>query len=282
MKKIRVIGIALILAALTVAPAQAANIEVSGVQKYVGGANTAVPAGGTSDNFTNTTTVGNYAVFDMKKNGVDFADLRVTYQSSSGNVGSSVMIAQTTNSQGLVDNGTISILLNVTSGTGGGASFTFDWFAPGSFANGIQLGSSLISDAILYTTFDIDFYQFVATPTNQLQYYALNNNNTLLKADLTETPGQIRFEDNNANSSYSDPRTAAQFLTLIGPASHQIDMGKQIAAGNALFMFEFRDPSIVLGETFTPNVTNIPEPATASMIGLVGILGFLIRRHFCG
>ncbi|MEI7851142.1 MAG: PEP-CTERM sorting domain-containing protein [Kiritimatiellales bacterium] len=260
---------------LVASEAQSANIAVSSVQTYIGGTNSAVPNSGTTDNFnTNTTHVGSTAVFNMTKDGTDFADLRVTYN---GGAGTKVMVNRTSNSQGLTDTGTISILMDFASSTGYSGSFTFDWFSPNSFVGGSHVGGSLISDAILYTTFDIDYYQFVSTKTNQLQSYGLTSN-TVLHTDLLETPSMIRFEDNNANSLVNEPTTAAQFLTQIGPASLQIDMGKQNATGASLFMFEFRDPSQIVTTPFVP--VSIPEPATASMMALVAAIGFLIRRRF--
>lgn len=262
---------------LFVSEAQSANIQVSGVQTYIGGTYSAVPNSGVVSNYNpGATHVGSTAVFDMTKNGADFADLRVTYNGGASN---KVMVNRTSNSQGLTDTGTISILMDYTvSGTNGYAgSFTFDWFTPGSFVGGSHVGGSLISDAVLYTTFDIDYFQFVSTKTNQLQSYGLTAN-TVLHTDLLETPSMIRFEDNNANSLVNEPTTAAQFLTRIGPASLQIDMGKQNAGGASLFMFEFRDPSQIVTTPFVP--VSIPEPATASMMALVAAIGFLIRRRF--
>ena len=257
----------------------AAAIQVSGVQKYVGGITDVITSGGPS-NFTNTTTVGSYAVFDMQKDGLDYADLRVTYEADNFGIGSNVLIARTSNSQGLTDAGTVTILIGGSNTNGLGGSFRFDWFAPGSFVGGsLQGGSSLLSAPVLYTTFDIDFKQFVSAPTTQLQYYALNTN-TVLHTDTTQTPSLIRFEDSGANSLFDNPTTALQFLTVAGPASHRIDMGKQDASGNALFMFEFRDPSQVLGTSFTPVPVAVPEPASMMMIGLVMAGGFWIRRRF--
>lgn len=255
--------------------AQSANIQVSSVQTHIGGTNSAVPLSGTPDNYnTNTTHIGSTAVFNMTKDGNDYADLRMTYN---GGAGTKVMANRTSNSQGLTDTGTISILMDFASSTGYSGSFTFDWFAPNSFIGGTYIGGSLISDAILYTTFDIDYYQFVSTKTNQLQSYGLTAN-TVLHTDLLETPSMVRFEDNNANSTVNEPTTAAQFLTRIGPASLQIDMGKQNATGASLFMFEFRDPSQIVTTPFIP--VSIPEPATGSLIALVAGIGFWIRRRF--
>ncbi|MDF7809332.1 hypothetical protein P4E94_17950 [Pontiellaceae bacterium B12219] len=103
------------LALLTAFAAHEANstaIEVYNVQTYVGGTTTSITDGGSSANYNSGTQVGNYAVFDMQKDGVDYADLRVTYSGDDGTIGSDVLITQTSNSQGLTDTGTISILLN--------------------------------------------------------------------------------------------------------------------------------------------------------------------------
>ncbi|WFB37391.1 hypothetical protein P3T73_06415 [Kiritimatiellota bacterium B12222] len=234
---------------------QAANISVSGTQTFIGGETATVIDSGSSGNFSGSTVTGATAVFDMTKDAVDFADLQITYN---GGAGSSVMVRQTVNSQGLTDTGTISILVSVpTSGT---ASFQFDWYAPDSFLGGvIQEGASLIADPILYTSFDIDFNQFVAPDLDQLQYYAFNEGGTELHADESERAPLISFEDSGSDSNYTDPETAVQFLTKAGLGSHSIDVGKQTGSGNALFMFEFRDPSVVLGETFTPSPVIVPE-----------------------
>ena len=258
----------------------ATNIQVSGVQSYIGGTNSAVPNSGSPNNYNLATThVGSTAVFDMTKNGADYADLRVTYNGGAGTSNIKLMVNRTSDSQGLTDNGTISVLMDYT-GTGNGSyvgSFTFDWFAPNSFAGGSYVGGSLISDAICYTTFDIDYYQVVAAPTNKLQYYGFTSN-TVLHADLLEKPSMVRFEDSGANSIVNEPTTAAQFLTRTGPASLQMDMGKQTSGGASLFMFEFRDPSTIVTTPFVP--VTIPEPTSLLMATSVLALGFWIRRRF--
>jgi len=137
----RLIGL-VALTALCQVKSLAANIEVSGVQLYIGGANSNVSGSGTPDNYdTTTTTNGSFAVFDMQKDGADFADLRVTY---SGGASNQVMVNRTSNSQTLTDSGTISILLNVSASGGYAGSFKFDWFGPGSFINGEFQDGSLI------------------------------------------------------------------------------------------------------------------------------------------
>lgn len=261
---------------LTTSESNASAIQVSGVQTYIGGTNTSVPGSGSANNFKVGVTNGSFAVFDMQKDGHDFADLRVTYNGGAGS--DKILVARTSDSQGLTDAGTITILLDHTTAGYIGA-FKFDWFTPGSFVNGVKTSGSLISDAILYTTFDIDYFQFVGAKTNQLQSYAFNTN-TLLRADLMESPGFIRAEDSNAMSTVTEPKTAVQFLTRSGSASHDIIMGKQSSGGPSLFMFEFRDPSQILGNTFTPVPVNIPEPTSLLLASSVLAIGFWIRRRF--
>ncbi|QBG48185.1 hypothetical protein EGM51_12580 [Verrucomicrobia bacterium S94] len=268
-----------LLTALIAHDAQSAAIEVSGVQTYVGGT-TDVTGSGSTGNFSLGTGVGSYAVFDMQIDGSDYADLRVSYIADDGGIGSNVMIAQTSNSQNLKDTGTVSILFNIGNSSGGGGTFQFDWFTAGSFVNGVeQSGSSLLTDSILYTTFDIDYEQYVATDSSQLNYYALDDD-TILTADLNETTGMLNIKDNDANSTFDNPETAAQFMTT-GTASHQFEMGKQFEDGNALFMFEFRDPSEVLAETgFNPVQVSIPEPSSVTLSALTLVAAFGLRRIF--
>ncbi|WP_322608839.1 PEP-CTERM sorting domain-containing protein [Pontiella agarivorans] len=66
-----------------------------------------------------------------------------------------------------------------------------------------------------------------------------------------------------------------------GTASHQFEIGKQASTGNALFMFEFRDPSEVLADTgFSPVQVSIPEPSSITLSALTLIAAFGLRRIF--
>ena len=242
------------------------NFEVSGVQTQIFGTSTEVPRSGSSANYDSETSVGDFAVFDMVAvddddgSTSDFADLRVTYSADNGGIGSDIMIAQTSSgqdgSQGLKDIGTISVLIDLNSA--GTAGLTFDWFAPGSFVGGVeQTGSSLLTTKINYTTFDIDFSQLV-----RVQTYTLDNPTLLTAMDDGTT---ISFEDSGADSTFDDPQTVAQFLTRDVIASHAVDVGKQSSGGPGLFMFEFRDPSVVV--TFDdPQTTPVPESSAYALI----------------
>lgn len=271
-------ALALVVAGSAV-PVRGLDIRVSEVQLQIYGTTTDVTGSGGSANWDANTAVDDYAIFDMTKDGLDYADLKITYAADNGSVGANMMIARTSNSQGLEDTGTVSILLENGLSARGGTQLRFDWYVPGSFVGGEeQSGSALLTDPILYTTFDIDYQQFVETEVAKLQSYALDQNTVLTPVDRGST---ISFEDSGAESTFDEPTTAAQFLTRSGiPSTLAIDMGKQGASGNALFMFEFRDPSAVLeGTGFTPVEVPIPEPTTVGLIaGLLGASVGVRRR----
>jgi hypothetical protein len=151
------------------------------------------------------------------------------------------MIAQTTDSQGLDDGGTISVLVNIGSG-GGTVGLKFEWYEPNSFDNGSFTSGSLLTQRFKYTTFDIDFKQLVQVQTSEITSYTLDGSTVLTAPSNGPT---ITFQDGGADSTVTNPTTAAQFLTIDATASHTITMGKQNSNGNALFMFEFRDPATV-------------------------------------
>lgn len=258
----------------------ATSLKITGFQdQQLVGTTSNVPGSGTADNYSGTAAVDDFVVFDVTDaSDNDYADLKVTYHADNGSVGSDIMIAQTTNSQGLVDDGTLSILITIGDGSGGSVSLRFQWYAPGSFVNGVQQGTpALLTAPINYTTFDIDFQQFVGIPDSSIQEYTLDGSTVLTP---TVGTGQILFEDSGANSTFNDPTTAASFLSTGGvPQDHVFSMGKQVASGNALFMFEFRDPS--QNVTFNdPQVTPVPEPGVLALLGLSLLLG-LRRKRTC-
>lgn len=254
----------------------ALTFEVANAQKEISGTSTDVTGSGSTSNFDGSTTVGDFAVFDIdavgESSSTDFADLRVTYQADNGSIGSDMMIARTSNSQGLEDTGTISVLLKIGNTGGGTAQLAFEWFAPGSFDGGVEQGGiqPLTGTDVLYTTFDIDFEQLVSVQRSEVQSYTLDGSTKLTATDDGTT---VRFEDSGANSQFDDPTTAAQFLSSANSGSQTLSMGKQKSSGNALFMFEFRDPSQTV--TFTdPTTTAVPEPRMAS--SLAGFVAFVL------
>lgn len=251
--------------------ANGASILISGVQTQIFGSSSDVPGSGSAANYNVATVVGNFAVFDVNKDGSDYADLKVTYLADNGGIGSNMMIARTSNSQGLTNTGTLSILMNLASV--GTASIRFDWYTPGSFSGGIQQGgASMITDQLLYTSFDIDFLQINSFVKSDIVSYQLNST-TLLTAAIIGN--NVEFKDSNANSTYDNPQTAFSVLTQSGNQSHVVKMGKQSSNGPALFMFEFSDPPSVL--TLNGPVVSVPEP-TSFVLCAVGVAGLIFIR----
>ena len=272
------LGSVLTLAISATSPLQAAfNYEVSGFQEQIVGSETNVLTSGSSANYDSNTSVNDFAVFDMQavdtSNGsvTDFADLKVTYRADNGGVGSDIMIAQTTNSQGLEDSATISILVDIGNGSGGTVDIEFEWYEPGSFSGGIeQSGATTKTTQVKYTSLDIDFVQLNRVKTTEMESATLFDSG-LDTTQLTAVDNgtTITVTDDGADSEFGDPTTAVQFLSKSGLSSHTITMGKQSTGGPALFMLEFRDPSQI-----------VPEPSSLGFIfGLVGLAAVGLRRR---
>jgi hypothetical protein len=266
----------------------ALNFEILSTQVDIGGS-TAVPGGGDSGNFVGTTAVNDYAVFDIQTtdaNGdvVDstYAQLKVTYLSDNGNVGSNLMIGQTTNSQGLTNadgsagKGTLSILMDIGDTSGGTVTLQFDWYSYGSFTDGIEnAGSSLLSDQINYTAIDIDYHQEVSVATADIDNYTLNGVTNLTASDNGTS---IVFADGGQSSQATDPKSAVSFTSNTA-GSQQITMGKQEDGDMALFVFEFRDPGTI-APFEDPQTTPVPEPAAAGLlIGSTVVAFAMLRRR---
>ena len=262
------------------------NLEISGAQTEIFGTSTEVTGSGSPDNFDANTSTGDFAVFDIVQpddNGPDqdFADLAVTYAADNGSAGADIMIARTVDSQGLVDEKTISILTSIGDAAGGTVDLTFEWFEPGSFdtlADGQKPSNSkLLQTPVNYTTLDIDFEQLVRVQRSDLQSYTLDNPTDL---DAVDDGSTVTFQDSGAESNFNDPVTAAQFLTSDAiAASHTIEVGKQSESGNALFMFEFRDPTQVVNFN-DPQTTPVPEPASfAFVLGAAALLHRVLTRR---
>lgn len=256
--------------------AQAASYSIASVGKTeLVGSTSAVPNSGTSDNFsTGAVSVGTtFAKFQLVLAGTStrVADMRVTVVGKTGTFDtaggkSGLMIAQTTNSQGLTDSGTMSILSAFSAaGTGGESSVTlrFSFFEPDT-AIAKNLGLEL-------TSFDFDYRQFMRVSNSDFTAEAHGS-----KLTKTTSGGNTTFSDvGNSDASFTQA-TNAVVLNNVPDSSFDITVGK-IGTGNSLFMFEFRDPSQILDTPLTP--TAIPEPS--SMIVLVSgaaALSFIRRR----
>jgi hypothetical protein len=260
----------------------ALNFEISGYQTQIADSTTTIPSETGLSNFTGSTHTGDFAVFDIQATddqGIttsDYAQLKVTYEADNGGVGSNIMIAQTSDSQGLKDSGTLSVLANIGSSDGGTVSLKFEWYTWGSFSNGeVQESANILSQQINYTTLDIDVYQTVSIAKSDITSYTLDAT-TLLTA--TDDGSSIAFTDAGADTTgVSDPRTAVSF-TASTTGTQLIEMGKQSASGYTLFIFEFRDPGI-LATFSSPETTPVPEGASASLWLGASLFAFAMLRR---
>ncbi len=108
--------------------AEALSLQIFGDPiNEIFGTTSDVPGGGTAANFPPSVSVGDAARFRVKKEGEndEFAQLEIKYSADNGVANNKVMIAQTSNSQGLMDDSTVSILLTLDQ-SGGNGEFTFN------------------------------------------------------------------------------------------------------------------------------------------------------------
>lgn len=268
------------------ASSYAANYVITGTQASLAGVNTNVTDGTTTDFGTgaNLATVGNFAVFDVGVgtllSNTPFAQLRVTYSANLGNiVDNKVFVARTTNSQGLTDAGTFSVLIESTAAGLGTAQLQLDWFTPGSYVGRtLQGGAASMSPIVTFTTFDIDFRQQVT-----IQRGGLTSYRTAAATNLTVTeniPGnRVTFSDQiGTDTSVTNPTSAFSFTT-VASSGLTLELGRVVpVAAYSLFMFEMRDPSTNV--TLDGPPTAIPEPSVfASMIGSAALLVAARRRR---
>lgn len=173
----------------------------------------------------------------------------------------SLMVTRTVNSQGLVDTGTLSVYVRPTPATNTPWSLklNFSFFADAARTTPAPLRLQL-------TSLDIDFAQ---------RYYTSNSsfdgNVTAVVSDLiapgVALSGYTGFTTApGAGSSYDDPAHAV--------ASHGYGSSFDVSIAHdavALFMFEFRDPSLVTGL--------VPEPSSSLLLlGGISMLCFVRRR----
>jgi len=181
---------------------------------------------------------------------------------------SGLMIAQTSNSQGLTDTGTLSILTGFSAAGPDGSSWVklgFSFTEPDSVTP--------ISLAQEITSFDYDFLQFLMI--DKADFSASDRGSNVSRTDTAST---IRFFDaNNTDASFSQASNAVA-LNNVADDFYSFTVGKTQGSGNSLFMFEFRDPSINLATPLNP-MANIPEPASAMLFGAAGILMLLRRKN---
>jgi hypothetical protein len=292
--KISPIGAVCFVAASTAglwnnASAQLMNVAVT--QTYVDVVGTAVPkavipfgTGGTDDDMVAFNS-SLFAVFKLdgtlSGSPAPFSvDLRVSINPQTANIGR-VMIAQTSDSQGLMDTGTVSVIYQAATGfTGYNYNLALD-FQFGSWNN---TTSTWTPGNLLYgtqvTTYDLDFGQYIRVNTSDFNQYSLAGMTrlTVTAAGLAPNPavaapGSYQIADlGNSDSAFNDARNAVSLLST-GSSDFTLSLGKTTGGGNSLHMFEFRSPPTVTTgfNSFAP----IPEPSTYAIWG-VGLLGVVV------
>lgn len=275
-------GLFALTAALTVHQVSAQSLSITGYVNPSGtkgqgapifGSSTDVPGSGTAANFlaVNPGAFVDFLVGDANNPSAGtVAHLRVTMTAISANT--QVMLARTSNSQGLEDPSTISLLIgrSATPAIVNTATINFSWFTPnGNF-------DTPLSSQYTITTYDIDFKQYNEMLTADLDtVYLADTINTSASTNLIVTTegAYTRVSDPSpgTNSIFNAPENAAVFRTAQG-SSQTIRVGKvDNSVGNQLYMFEFRNPPSNVDIT-------IPEPSV-SIIGLVGAVMLMSRRR---
>ncbi len=183
----------------------------------------------------------------------------------------SLMVARTVNSQGLTDDGTLSVYVrpvgtNTTPGSGDipaivpgnwSLTLTFNFFADAMLTTPVNVD-------LLLTSLDIDFSQKYYSNNTSFDGGNFVSPTTQLTA-ATPVAGYTGFTA-AGNSTFNNPDFA---VSSAGTAKSSYSV--QIAHNNqALYMFEFRNPSEI-----------IPEPSTAALATISGFLlvGFMRRMR---
>ncbi len=183
----------------------------------------------------------------------------------------SLMVARTVNSQGLTDDGTLSVYVrpvgtNTTPGEGDipaivpGAwslTLTFNFFSDEALTTPVNVD-------LLLTSLDIDFNQKYYSNNTDFDGGNFVSPGTQLTA-ATPVAGYTGFTA-AGNSSFDNPDFA---VSSAGTAKSSYSV--QVSHDNqALYMFEFRNPSEI-----------IPEPSTAALATISGFLlvGFMRRMR---
>jgi hypothetical protein len=196
--------------------------------------------------------------------------------STSNNTGSlavgrdALMVARTVNSQGLMDDGTLSIYVrNPVSTTPGAAMGTAQWSLDVNFSFFSDPGLTVAAPTnLLLTSLDIDFAQRYYTKdssfTSNTTYYGVDGTNLISAPAVSGYTGYSTVT--GANSVVNNPEHA------VSSAGTGSSFDIRLSHNNvALFMFEFRNP---------PTVIAVPEPSSWLLVmSGVSALGLLRRRQ---
>lgn len=253
---------------------EASNLVIDSVVLETVGSTAVVSGGGSTDNTTTWSTglVGQFIMFDSISN--SYVAMNVTATSPTGALAAgtdSLMVARTVNSQGLTDPGTLSVYVSPIPDNTWSLTLGFEFFAvtgsPGSFT----ITSTPQSVGLQLTSLDIDFSQKYYTSNSSFASNILYSPSAIsnLGTDTSATggTGYTGFTA-TGDASFSNPAYAVSSKGTGSSYTVQLAHNKE-----ALYMFEFRDPSSI-----------VPEPSSALLIGVgaVALVGFVRRvRKAC-
>ncbi len=234
----------------------AQSLAITGTLSNTVGTTGLIPGSGTTDN-TSTWAPGTVGVFEIN-NGNYY--LRVNATNPTGGLApanDSLMVIQTENSQGLTDNGTLSLYVRSSSQWSLDLNFSF-------FSDSLLINPATITNMQL-TSLDIDFNQQYFTSNASFsshQFYSELGVPTAITTPLTVPSGYTGFTA-SGDSTFDNGRFA---VSSTGTGS---SFDTRVSHNNvALFMFEFRDPSQI-----------IPESSSALLVlGSLSMFSLIRRR----
>ena len=244
----------------------AQSLEITGVQSQTVGSGGATITGSGSPTNATTWAVGSAGVGVFQMNGGTHY-MKVSATSFTGALSPSsptLMVARTVNSQGLTDQGTLSVYVAPTSAAAWTLDLNFSFYSD----------SALLTPATItefqLTSLDIDFSQryYVQTAdfTGGTSFtYSPLSGPFAGSTNITSAPAIAGFTGFTAvpSASFSDPRAA---VSSRGTGTN-FDI-KLAHNAVALYMFEFRQNSSII----------IPEP-TSALLASAGMALFGLRRR---
>jgi hypothetical protein len=240
------------------------SISIDGVILETVGTTAVIPEGsGGSQNNTNTWNTGAVGSFVMKDTLGNTFGMVVSANNPTGALSAntdSLMVVRTVSSQGLTDNGTLSVFVNPQNSGAWTLDLNFSFYNLNEGA--INLASPYSLDKLLLTSLDIDYSQ---------RYYTSNSTFTANQlygpSQLTSAPALAGYTGFTApgNSSFNNPAYAVSSTGTGSSFNVHVAHNSQ-----ALFMFEFRDPSSI-----------VPEPSSALLagIGAFALVGYMRRAR---
>jgi len=239
--------------------AQTSNLTIVQSVLETRGTTTDIPGSGTKENTDvwNTGVVGRFLVSD----GLNTYGLQVEASNPTGALlegADSLMVARTTNSQGLTDAGTLSVYVN--NRPANNATTTAAWALDLRFTFWDPTFTAAQAVTILLTSLDIDHNQRYYTDSSDFVSNSLYANSAISSSSAVGTYTGFTAA---GDSVFNDPKHAGSSLSR-----NQSAFDVKIAHSEvALYMFEFRSPSQI-----------VPEPS-AALLGMMGLSALLLRRR---